>query len=52
MQAKANGKQILWVLLIALVLIALCIGGLWTYVIGAKTDTGIQEAFAAELSEE
>jgi hypothetical protein len=52
MQAKANGKQTLWVLAIALVLIAICTGGLWAYVIGAETETGIQDASAAEMPEE
>jgi hypothetical protein len=52
MQAKASGKQTIWVLLIALVLIVLCIGGLWAYVVGASTETGIQEASAAEMPEE
>ncbi len=52
MQAKANGKQALWVLLIALVLIVLCIGGLWVYVKSADAETGVRDATLAELPQE
>jgi hypothetical protein len=40
MQSKANVRQTLWVLLIALVLAALCIGGLWAYVKNADALKG------------
>ena len=49
MQAKANGNQTLWVLLIALVLIVLCIGGLWAYVQSADAEPGVTEAGKVEL---
>jgi len=49
MQAKANKKQTLWVLLAALALIALCTGGLWAYIKSADAKFGIQEAAAANL---
>lgn len=52
MQAKATKKQTLWVLLIALVLIALCIGGLWAYVKSADAETGVTEAALADIPEE
>ena len=52
MQAKANGKQTLWVLLMALVLIALCTGGLWAYVQSAGAETGVQETSLPKLPEE
>ncbi len=51
MQAKINGKQTLWVLLIALVLIILCLGGLWTYIQSADADTGVTETSLAEIPE-
>jgi hypothetical protein len=51
MQAKANGKQTLWVLLIALALIVLCVGGLWAYVKSADAETGLTETSLAELPE-
>lgn len=49
MQSNVNRKQTLWVLTIALVLISLCIGGLWAYVKSADAETGVQEASLAEL---
>lgn len=49
MQTKANGKQTIWVLVIALALILFCIGGLWAYVQSADAETGVQETFATEL---
>lgn len=52
MQSNVNGKQTLWVLTIALVLISLCIGGLWAYVKSADAETGVQEASTTELPEE
>lgn len=52
MQVKANGKQALWVLLIALVLIALCLGGLWTYIQSADAETDVMETSLAEIPEE
>lgn len=52
MQTKTNGKQTLSVLVIALVLIAICTGGLWVYVIGVNNETGILDASAAEIPEE
>jgi hypothetical protein len=51
MQSKANGKQTLWVLAIALVLIALCLGGLWTYIQSADAETGMQETALAQIPE-
>lgn len=51
MQAKTNKKQTLWVLLIAIALISLCIGGLWTYVKSADAETGVQEASVTSLPE-
>lgn len=52
MQTKANEKQTIWVLVIALALILFCIGGLWAYVQSADAETGVQEASATELPEE
>jgi hypothetical protein len=49
MQAKANIKQTLWVLLIALALIVLCVGGLWAYVKSADAETGLTETSLTEL---
>ncbi len=51
MQIKEKGSQNLWVLLIALVLIAFCIVGLWAYVKGADAQTGVQEASVTALPE-
>ncbi len=51
MQTKANGKQTLFVLLIALVLIALCLGGLWTYIQSADAETGMQEISLVQIPE-
>jgi hypothetical protein len=52
MQAKASGKQTIWVLLISLMLIMLCIGGLWAYVQNADAETGITETSLADIPEE
>ncbi len=52
MQTKANGKPMIWVLLIALVLIILCAAGLWAYVQSADAETGVQETSATEIPEE
>ncbi len=49
MQTKANGKQTIWVLLIALLLITLCIGGLWVYVKSADAEIGMHEVAVADL---
>lgn len=49
MRAKANIKQTLWVLLIALALIVLCVGGLWAYVKSADAETGLTETSLTEL---
>lgn len=51
MHIKVKGSQTLWVLLIALVLIAFCIGGLWAYVKSADAQTGVQEASVTALPE-
>ena len=52
MHTKASRKQTLGVLLIALVLITLCIGGLWVFVKNADAQTGVTEASLAEIPEE
>ena len=52
MQAKENKTQTLWVLLIALMLAALCIGGLWAYVKSADAETGVMETALAEIPDE
>jgi hypothetical protein len=49
MQSKANGKQTLWVLLIAFVLVVLCISGLWIYVKNADAETGVTETSVAQI---
>lgn len=49
MQAKASKNQTVWVLLIAFVLVALCIGGLWAYVKNADAETGVTEATVAQI---
>ncbi len=49
MQTKASKKQALWVLLISLVLLALCIGGLWSYVKSADAETGVTETSLAQI---
>ncbi len=49
MQAKAGRKQAIFVLLTALVLVAICTGGLWAYIQSADAKFGIQEAAAANL---
>lgn len=52
MPAKANKKQTLAVLLLSVLLITLCTGGLWFYVKNADAETGVQEAAATELPKE
>ncbi len=52
MQSRANGKQTLWVLAIALVLIALCLGGLWVYIQNADAEIGMHEVAVADLPKE
>ncbi len=49
MQSKANNRQTVWVLLIAFVLIALCLGGLWTYIQSADAETGVTETSLAQI---
>ncbi len=49
MQSKANKRQTVWVLLIAFVLIALCLGGLWTYIQSADAETGVTETSLAQI---
>jgi hypothetical protein len=51
MQSKANVKQTLWVLVIALVLVMLSAGGLWIYVQRADAATGVQEAYVTVAPE-
>ncbi len=52
MPAKGNKKQTLAVLLLSMLLITLCSGGLWAYVKNADAETGVQEAAATVLPEE
>ncbi len=47
-----HGRQVFAVLLIALVLIALCTGGLWLYVRQANAETGVVETAEASLPKE
>jgi len=51
MQIKANRKQTLWVFLIALILVFICIAGLWAYVKSADAETGVTETALVELPE-
>ncbi len=52
MQSKANGKQTLWVFAIAIILISLCIGGLWAYIQNADAEIGMHEVAVADLPKE
>ena len=49
---KGNKKQTLAVLMLSMLLITICTGGLWAYVLNADAETGVQEASATELPEE
>jgi len=51
MQAKANKKQTFAVLLLSMLLITLCTGGLWFYIKNADAETGVQEASVTVLPE-
>ncbi len=50
--AKGNKKQTLAVLLLSMLLLTLCTGGLWAYVKNADAETGVQETAATELPKE
>ncbi len=49
MPAKANKKQTLAVLLLSVLLITLCTGGLWFYVKNADAETDITETSPAQI---
>ena len=51
MPAKVNKKQTFAVLLISVLLITLCLGGLWAYIKSADAETGVQEASVTALPE-
>ncbi len=52
MQAKASGRQTLFVLIAVFTLITFFTGGLWAYVVSADAETGIQETAEAALPRE
>ena len=51
MHIDAIKKQTLFALLVSLLLISLCTGGLWVYISSADAETGVQETSMAQIPE-